>query len=94
LTTPSFLFILEGLKDELASKEDLALLRAELKEEIAQIKEALKHTATREELEAVKSEIREIRLLLKVVLGVMLAGFTLFNPGFVQTIKALIGLFG
>ena len=77
----------EGLKDELASKEDLALLRAELKEEIAQIKEALKHTATREELV-------KVHLLLKVVLGVMLAGFTLFNPGFVQTVKALIGLFG
>ena len=81
----------EGLKDELASKEDLALLRAELKEEIAQIKEALKHTATREEMETLKSEIREIRILLKVVIGIILAGFTIFNPGFMQTIKVILG---
>ena len=91
----------EGLKDELASKEDLALLRAEfreeigcVREEIAQIKEALNHTATKEELEALRSEMREVRLLLKVVIGIILAGFTIFNPGFIQTIKTIIGLFG
>ena len=84
----------EGLKDELASKEDLAKLEQRLEARIVRIEEALKHTATREEMEVIKSEIREIRFLLKVVIAVILAGFTLFNPGFIQIIKAIIGMFG
>ena len=71
-----------GLKDELASKEDLALLRAELKVDISALKE-----------EFLRLEYKMERRFL-ILLGVMLAGFTLFNPGFIQTIKVIVGLFG
>ncbi len=72
----------EGLKDELPSKEDVARLEAR----IVRIEEALKHTATKEEMV-------KVQLLLKVAIGLMLAGFTLFNPGFQAFVKALIALF-
>ena len=68
----------EGLKDELVTK-------AEFKEEIAQVKEALKHTATKEEMV-------KVQLLLKVAIGVMFAGFTIFNPDFRSFVETVIGL--
>ena len=37
-----------------------------------------------------KGEIKLIRVWLKVLAGIMLVGFTLFNPGFHQVLKAII----
>jgi len=77
----------EELAQEVASKAD-----------IARIEEALSHVATKEELARLeaKFEARFVRLeiWLKVLAGIMLAGFTLFNPGFHQVLKAIIAYIG
>ncbi len=80
----------EGLKDELVTKGDLKEEIGSLKEETAQIKEALKYTATREDLLRLEHNMERRYLVLLVV---MLAGFTIFNPGFQSFIKALVTLF-
>ena len=85
------------LKDELAkelvTKADLAEVKAELKNELH-----LEIASVREEmarLEA-KFEARFVRLeiWLKVIVGVMVAGFTLFNPGFHQFLKVILSSIG
>ena len=81
----------EGLKDELASKEDLAHMESRLESRIARIEEALKHTATKEDL--IRLEYKMERRFL-ILLGVMIAGFTLFNPGFIQIVKAILSFTG
>ena len=40
-----------------------------------------------------REEIVKVQLLLKVSIALMLAGFTLFNPGFQAFVKALVALF-
>ena len=80
----------EGLKDELVTKGDFKEEMGSLKEETAQIKEALKYTATREDLLRLEHNMERRYLVLLVV---MLAGFTIFNPGFQSFIKALVTLF-
>ncbi len=80
----------EGLKDELVTKGDFKEEIGSLKEETAQIKEALKYTATREDLLRLEHNMERRYLVLLVV---MLAGFTIFNPGFQSFIKALVTLF-
>ncbi len=79
--------IKEELAQEVASKAD-----------IARIEEAISHLATKEELARLeaKFEARFVRLeiWLKVLAGIMLAGFTLFNPGFHQVLKAIIAYIG
>ncbi len=84
------------------AKEQKVILKAEIKEElinelatkadIARLDEALKHTATKEELEALRSDMKEVRIILKVGIGIMLAGFTIFNPGFRSFVETVIGL--
>ena len=74
--------IKEALAGELVTKADFAELRGEMREEIIR-------------LEA-KFEARFVRLeiWLKVLVGIMLAGFTLFNPGFHQVLKTIIASIG
>ena len=86
------------------AKAQKQVVKAELKEElakevaskadIARIEEALSHLATKEELARLEGEIKLIRVWLKVLAGIMLAGFTLFNPGFHQVIKFIIAHIG
>ncbi len=84
----------EELTKELATKADLAELIAR----IERIEEALSHTATKEELARLeaKFEARFVRLevWLKVIVGVMIASFTLFNPGFHQFLKVILSSMG
>ena len=80
----------EGLKDELSTKEDLARLESRLESRIVRIEEALKHMATKEDLIHLESRMERRFLLLLVV---MLAGFTIFNPGFQAFVKAIVALF-
>ena len=68
----------EELTKELATKADIAVLRGEFREEMARL----------------EGEIKIIRIWLKVIVGIMLAGFTLFNPGFHQVLKAIIAYIG
>ena len=72
----------EALAGELVTKADFAELRGEMREEIIR-------------LEA-KFEARFVRLeiWLKVLVGIMLAGFTIFNPGFHQALKTIIAYVG
>jgi len=74
--------IKEELTRELVTKADFAELKGEMREELAR-------------LEA-KFEARFVRLeiWLKVLAAIMLAGFTLFNPGFHQVLKAIIAYIG
>ena len=86
--------IKEELTKELATKADIARLEGE----VNRIEETLSHLATKEELTRLeaKFEARFVRLeiWLKVLAGIMLAGFTLFNPGFHQVLKAIISYIG
>ncbi len=68
----------EELTKELATKADIAVLRGEFREEMA----------------CLEGEIKIIRLWLKVMVGVMIAGFTLFNPGFHQFLKVILSSIG
>jgi len=68
----------EELTKELVTKADLAEFKGEVKEELARL----------------EGEIKLIRVWLKVLAGIMLAGFTLFNPGFHQVLKAIITYIG
>jgi len=86
------------------AKAQKEVVKAELKEEltkelatktdIARIEEALSHLATKEELARLEGEIKLIRVWLKVIVGVMIAGFTLFNPGFHQFLKVILSSIG
>ncbi len=82
--------IKEELAKELATKADIVRLEGE----VTRIEEALSHLATREELARLEGEVKLIRVWLKVLAGIMLAGFTLFNPGFHQVLKAIIAYLG
>ncbi len=77
--------IKEELTKELVTKADLAELKNELHLEIASIREDMAH---------LRGEIEVIRVWLKVLAGIMLAGFTLFNPGFHQVLKAFLAYIG
>ena len=68
----------EELTKELVTKADLAEFKGEVREELARL----------------EGEIKLIRVWLKVLAGIMLAGFTLFNPGFHQVLKAIITYIG
>ncbi len=90
------------------AKAQKEVIKAELKEEltkelatkadIARIEEALSHLATKEKLARLeaKFEARFVRLeiWLKVIVGVMIAGFTLFNPGFHQFLRIIFSTIG
>ena len=77
--------IKEELTKELVTKADLAELKNELNLEIASV---------REDMARLEGEIKLVRVWLKVLAGIMLAGFTLFNPGFHQVLKAIISYIG
>ncbi len=72
----------DELTRELVTKADLEILRREMREEMAR-------------LEA-KFEARFVRLeiWLKVMVGVMITGFTLFNPGFHQFLRIIFSTIG
>ena len=77
--------IKEELTKELVTKADLAELKNELNLEIASV---------REDMARLEGEIKLVRVWLKVLAAIMLAGFTLFNPGFHQVLKAIISYIG
>jgi hypothetical protein len=66
----------DELRKELATKEDIALVRQEIE-------------TVRQEL---KGEIRELRAYFKIMLIMLALGFTLFNPQFLELIKSLLSL--
>ncbi len=75
----------KGLKDELVTKgefkEEIGSLKVEFKEEIHSLREYL-----------IRLESKMERRFL-ILFALMLAGFTIFNPGFQSFIKALVTLF-
>ena len=73
----------DELTKELATKADLAEILARLE----RMEEALRHTASRE-------DVIRLEIWLKVLAGIMLAGFTIFNPGFQQFIRTLFTSLG
>ncbi len=86
-----------------AIEEGLGAIREEAKAQKEVVKAEVKEELTRElvtkaDLEAAianlkaEFEARFVRLeiWLKVLAGIMLAGFTLFNPGFHEVLKAVI----
>ena len=79
----------EELTKELVTKADLAELRGEMREELARLE--AKFEARFGEMEA---RFVKLEIWLKVLAAIMLAGFTLFNPGFHQVLKAIISYIG
>lgn len=74
----------DELRKELATKEDIALVRQEIE-------------TVRQEIETVrqelKGEIRELRAYMRFTIFLILFGFTFFNPQFYELVKSLISLF-
>jgi hypothetical protein len=66
----------DELRKELATKEDIALVRQEIE-------------TVRQEL---KGEIRELRAYMKFMIFLIVFGFTFFNPQFYELVKSLISL--
>ena len=65
---------LEGVYDHLASKADLAELRAILKDDIAQVESDLKNDIAR-----VQADIAELKGSVKILLIAMTSGLALLN---------------
>ncbi len=40
--------------------------------------------------EFVRAEIKEVKLLMRVMIGIMIFGFTLFNPSFIQIVQMIL----
>ena len=89
------------MREEARAQKEV--VKAELKEEL------VKELVTKADLEAAIANLKaefearfaqiEVRLgrleiWLKVLAGIMLAGFTIFNPGFHQVLKAIIAYIG
>ena len=68
------------LRAELATKE---FVRAEINEVRAEI------SAVHAEISELKSEIKQNALLLKILIGVVVFGLTLFNPSFVKLVELM-----
>lgn len=66
------------LRAELATKEFVRAELLEVKEEI------------QEEISGVKQELAQMQLLIKVLIGLMIFGFTLSNPTFLELVKAIM----
>ena len=69
---------LEGVYDHLASKADLAELKAVLKDEIARVETDLKADLARVETD-LKAEIAELKGSFRVLLVAMTSGLALLN---------------
>ena len=65
---------LEGVYDHLASKADLAELRADLKEDIARVESSLKDDIAR-----LQAEMAELKGSVKILVVVMTSGLALLN---------------
>ncbi len=72
------------------AKEQKPILKAELKEELT------KKLVTKAELQLVKLElgkkIDRLEVYLKVLIWLVILGFTLLNPAFLDLIKSIFGL--
>ncbi len=85
LTIEERLARLEGVYDHLASKADLAELRAILKDDIARIESEFKDDIARVEsnvkndIARLQAEIAELKGSIKVLLVVMTSGLALLN---------------
>ncbi len=90
-----------------ALEEGLGAVREEAKAQKEVVKAEIKEELTRElvtkaDLEAAVASLRaefearfvRLEIWLKILAGIMLAGFTLFNPGFHQVLKAIIAYIG
>ncbi len=86
----------DELTKELATKADLAELKNELNLEISSVREEMARLEAKFENRFSEIEARFVRLeiWLKVIVGVMIAGFTLFNPGFHQFLKIILSSIG
>ena len=72
--------IKEELSKELASKADVAEVKSELKNDIAELKA---------EIAIVKKDLAHLNSKFNWLIGIVIAAMTLFNPQFVQLVKLL-----
>lgn len=85
---------LGAVREEARAQKEV--VKAELKEELA------KELVTKADLEAAVAKLRadfearfvRLEIWLKVLAAIMLAGFTLFNPGFHKVVKVIIASIG
>ena len=81
---------LGAIREEAKAQKEV--VKAELKDELT------KELVTKADLELavtrLEGEIKIIRIWLKVIVGVMVAGFTLFNPNFQQLVKTILASIG
>ncbi|TAL45550.1 MAG: hypothetical protein EPN89_12135 [Methylovulum sp.] len=84
------------LRTELATKEfvraEINELRAEIRAEINNVKESLKAEINelRLEISTLRSELKQNSLLLKIQIGLIIFGLTLFNPAFVKLVELIM----
>jgi hypothetical protein len=84
----------DELRKELATKEDIALVRQEIETVRRELGQEVK--VVRQEIETVrqelKGEIRELRAYMKFTVFLILFGFTFFNPQFYELVKSLVSV--
>ena len=72
--------VYEAIRKELATKEDIAMVRQEIE------------TVYRELNQKIEALRQEFRIYMKFIILFLALGFTLFNPQFFEFIKTLFSL--
>ena len=86
----------DELTKELVTKADLVELKNELQLEISSVREEMARLEAKFEARFGEIDARFTRMevWLKVIVGVMVAGFTLLNPNFQQLVKTILASIG
>lgn len=84
--------IKEELLRELATKYDIQIIKLEIENTKKEVQQEI--NIHRKETENIKIElekkIEKIEIYLKVLIGLAILGFTIFNPGFLEIIKSIV----
>ena len=84
----------DELRKELATKEDIALVRQEIetvRQEIETVRQEIE-TVYRELNQKIEGLRQEFRIYMKFIILFLALGFTLFNPQFLELIKTIFSL--
>ena len=83
--------VYEAIRKELATKEDIALVRQEIETVYRELDQKIE-TAYRELNQKIEALRQEFRIYMKFIILFLALGFTLFNPQFFEFIKTLFSL--
>ena len=87
--------VYEDLRKELATKDFVRAEHARLQVDFEQLRADFERMRAnfeqlRAEFEQLRGEAREIKLLLKVLIALVIVGLTVLNPAFIEVIRSLM----